>query len=406
MLGFTYRDEVAESADPFFIYSISKTHKLLSYYIMEKHEEVDTGGMHPPMRTLSRTWSVEDDASQHSPDADVERDAPNLGLSRTVSGPPYTIFSHRAKIFIVASVSVSSLISPFGATTFYPAINVLADELHVTPTLMNLALTTYMIAQAIAPSIIAGLSDTSGRRFSFIICFFIYIAANIGLALQTNFAALLVLRVVQAAGCSAAIALATAVVADIATSAERGTYMGYATAGLLIGPSFGPTIGGILAQYLGWRSIFWFLVIFTSCLTVVFTFFFPETCRNVVGNGSIPAKGVNLSILGYLQQRRHARSAESIHDDQSFVLQKKRKHNIPNPLDTLKIMGEVESCVILLYNGLFFTGMMVATASLPHLYHDIYHLNELEIGLCYIALGMGSLVSALTMGHVVDWNFR
>jgi predicted MFS family arabinose efflux permease len=69
-------------------------------------------------------------------------------------------------------------------------------------------------------------------------------------------------------------------------------------------------------------------------------------------------------------------------------------------------MGEVESCVILLYNGLFFTGMMIATASLPDLYHKTYNLNELEIGLCYIALGMGSLTSALTMGRVVDWNFR
>ena len=158
------------------------------------------------------------------------------------------------------------------------------------------------------------MSDTSGRRLSFIICFIIYIGGNIGLALQTNYAALLILRIVQAAGCSAAIALATAVVADIATSAERGRYMGYATAGLLMGPSFGPTIGGVLAQYLGWRSIFWFLVIFTAVLLVVFTLFFPETCRNVVGNGSIPAKGFNQSILGYIQQRKHARQPESLHD--------------------------------------------------------------------------------------------
>ena len=380
---------------------------------MEQHEESGQAAadrMHPPTKIDSQEESIDYEAASqrsHDSDIDIEERPQRLELSRTVStGPPYTIFSSRAKVFIVASVSVSSLISPFGATTFYPAINVLADQLHVTPTLINLALTTYMIAQAIAPSIIAGISDASGRRLSFIICFVIYIIANIGLALQTNYAALLVLRIVQAAGCSAAIALSNAVVSDIATSAERGTYMGYATAGLLFGPSFGPTIGGVLAQYLGWRSIFWFLVIFTTCLLIVFTLFFPETCRNVVGNGSIPAKGINLSILGYLQQRRHARSAESIHDDHSILLEKKRKFNIPNPLDTLKILGEIESCIILLYNGLFFTGMMIATASLPTLFKRTYGLNELEIGLCYIALGMGSLISALTMGHVVDWNFR
>lgn len=62
--------------------------------------------------------------------------------------------------------------------------------------------------------------------------------------------------------------------------------------------------------------------------------------------------------------------------------------------------------MILLYNGLFFTGMMVVTASVPTLYKEIYNLNELQIGLCYMPLGVGSLTSALTMGHVVDWNFR
>lgn len=66
-------------------------------------------------------------------------------LARTISAPPYTIFTHRAKIFIIASVSISSLISPFGATTFYPALNDLAADLHVTPTLINLSLTTYMV---------------------------------------------------------------------------------------------------------------------------------------------------------------------------------------------------------------------------------------------------------------------
>jgi multidrug resistance protein len=116
------------------------------------------------------------------------------------------------------------------------------------------------------------MSDTNGRRLSFILCYVIYIVANIGLALQTNYVALLILRMVQAVGCSAAIALAFAIVSDISTSAERGKYMGYAGAGILCGPAFGPTIGGILAQYLGWRSIFWFLAIFSGVLLIIFVF--------------------------------------------------------------------------------------------------------------------------------------
>lgn len=192
----------------------------------------------PGEETLETSASIEA-ATQVPPEVPPQDGAPPVALTRTLSGPPYSIFSHRTKIFIVASVSISSLISPFGATTFYPALNTLAADLHVTPTLINLSLTTYMIAQGIAPAFIAGMSDNSGRRLSYLICFVIFSLANVGLALQTDYAALLVLRMVQAFGCSAAIALCTAVVADIATSAERGKYMGYATSGLLIGPAFG-----------------------------------------------------------------------------------------------------------------------------------------------------------------------
>lgn len=94
------------------------------------------------------THSLERHESEHS-DAfqDMENQNPDgLDLSRTVSsGPPYTIYNHTTKMFILASVSVSSLISPFGATTFYPALNTLAEQLNVTPTMVNLSLTTYMV---------------------------------------------------------------------------------------------------------------------------------------------------------------------------------------------------------------------------------------------------------------------
>ena len=211
---------------------------------------------------------------------------------------------------------------------------------------------------------------------------------------------------VQAFGCSASIALSVAVVADIATSAERGKYMGYATAGILFGPAFGPTIGGLLAQYLGWRSIFWFLAIYGAALLLIFAFLFPETCRKVVGNGSIPARGINQSVIGYLKHRTLSNSSSAIDDGSSVLPMRKRKFSFPNPLTTLQILGEKESCIVLLYNGLFFTGMMVTAAAMPDLFKMAYGLNELKVGLCYIAMGAGSLLSALTMGHVVDWNFR
>jgi MFS family permease len=66
----------------------------------------------------------------------------------------------------------------------------------------------------------------AGRRPAYILAFIIYLGANIGLALQDNYAGLFLLRCLQSTGSSGAIALGYGVVADVSTSSERGTYIG------------------------------------------------------------------------------------------------------------------------------------------------------------------------------------
>lgn len=87
--------------------------------------------------------------------------------------------------------------------------------------------------QALAPIVIGPFSDTSGRRPAYFICFTLFIGANIGLAVQNNYVALLLLRCLQSGGSSATGSLANAVIADIATSSERGAAIGYTFAGML-----------------------------------------------------------------------------------------------------------------------------------------------------------------------------
>ena len=258
---------------------------------------------------------------------------------------------------------------------------------------------------------LGSFADQTGRRPAYIICFTIYIASNIGLALQDNYAALIVLRCMQASGISSTVALSAATVADVATKEERGSYMGLVMAGNFMGPAIGPIIGGLLSQYLGWRSTFWFLVIAPAAFLIPLLFFLPETARNVVGDGSEPAQSWNKPFVQYMFPKKEserpwtATSSETAASDDSI---QKIKHKLafPNPLKPLMIVRHPNSIIILLVTGVIMAGNMTVLSSITQTYTDLYGLNELKIGLCYIAMGCGSIVASVSTGRMLDWNYK
>ncbi|KAM0794168.1 major facilitator superfamily domain-containing protein [Usnea florida] len=308
------------------------------------------------------------------------------------------------KQLIIFIGSAAAVFSPLSANIYFPIFNVLAAELNVSNTLINLTVTVYMIFQGLVPSIIGGASDGLGRRPAYIVCFVIYIGANIGLALQTKYAALIVLRGVQSAGSSSTVALASAIVADIATASERGVYIAYATAGTFVAPGVGPIIGGLLAHYLGWRSVFWFLTIFAGAFFVPLLLFFPETCRKIVGDGSIRPAKWNMSLTTAWHFRRSTRADTDLKNRQDAPGRPPLK--IPNPLATLTMIFEKEVGMVLASAGLAFGAYYAVSSALPSEFEAIYGFNDIQIALCFIPVGGGCLLAVLTQGRMADYNYK
>lgn len=316
---------------------------------------------------------------------------------RPATDEPYSIFSRRMKIWITFMATVASIISPMTAFIYFPALDALADELNVSISLINFTLTSYMIFQGLSPTIFGDFGDMAGRRPAFTVAFIIYLFANIGLALQRDYAALLVLRCFQSAGSSGTLALSYAVIADITPTAERGKYMGFVSVGANIGPAIGPVIGGLLSQYLGWPSIFWFSAIFVVVWLVPWVTTVPEMCRNVVGNGSITPQTWNITLVEFLRRRKTGDVPEP---------GPKRKMRFPNPLGTLAIAFDKEMSQVLLIAAVIYVNFILVAATLSTQFAEIYNFGELEIGLCFLPYGLGCCLTVVLQGYVVDWNYR
>ena len=373
--------------------------------------EKPTSDTTPPLRASSDRKDGEEDADNNQISTPAnEQDVESAAAVST--GEDYSIFGTGTKRWIVFMVAVASFFSPCSTTIYFPALPALAKALHVSNEEINLSLTTYMIFQGLAPTIFGDLSDMAGRRPAYIIGFVVYLGANIGLALQTSYPALMVLRCLQSSGSSGTVALGNGVVADVAVSSERGTYLGWVMVGPMIGPAVAPVLGGILVEFLGWRSIFWFLTIVGGAFTVLLLATLPETGRNVVGNGSVPPPRLNMSVLNYLELRKLEKSglSRTASGDERRAgqaeLASKRNLRIPNPLKTLHIIMEKDVAVILLYQSLFYAAFYTVMATVPNLFQEIYHYNDLQIGLCYIPLGIGGILGSVGIGKILDLNYK
>ena len=114
----------------------------------------------------------------------------------------YSVFSPAQKACISYAASFSAMFSGLSSFTYYPAITALSRSLHVSVELINLTITSYQIVSGIAPSVLSDIADQSGRRPVSLLAFTLYFVANLGLALQNSYTALVVLRCLQSAGAS------------------------------------------------------------------------------------------------------------------------------------------------------------------------------------------------------------
>jgi MFS family permease len=328
--------------------------------------------------------------------ADTETQLPSSQASTMTHEKftPFSLFSPMKRRFIFIVVCLAGVVSPLSSLLYTPALPTIATGLGVTISQVNLTITTYLIFQGITPALWGTMGDIYGRRLLYIITSSISVGACIGLAITNEYAAVLVLRGLQAAGTSSTRALGAGVIRDLWPQSERGGYMGMYSAGIGIGTAFGPVLGGILAQYTTWHGIFYFLLALSSFCLLATVLFLPETLHSVIKTGVDPLPWHSRPPIPFLTPTSAPHAI--------YHAEPRPKVNILGPL--LLLTHWDVGCIVV-FTGVYYTvwqNSMVATSTV---YADRYHLNQAEIGLAYISNGIGSLVGSVLVGKVLDYDY-
>lgn len=267
--------------------------------------------------------------------------------------------------------------------------------------LVNLTVTSYLIFQGIAPSFWAPVSDVKGRRVAYACTFLVFLGACIGLAETKNYATLIVFRCLQSTGSASTIAIGSGVIGDITTRAERGGFMGIFQAGLLVPVAVGPVIGGAIAGSLGWRSIFWFLTIYSGVFLIFLLLLVPETLRSLVANGSL----LPSNLLAWYPLNIYQRLSNVGWNRDAAPPQLAARKQV-NVLGPFKILITKHACPIIIFLAIYYAVWQMSITAMSSLFKSRYGLTEIQIGPTFIANGVGSMVGTLITGKILDFDYR
>jgi multidrug resistance protein len=292
-------------------------------------------------------------------------------------------------------------VSGFASNIYFPALPTIAQNLNVSIELVNLTVTSYLIFQGIAPSLWGPVSDVRGRRVAYCCTFLVFLGACLGLAETKNYATLIVLRCLQSTGSASTIAIGSGVIGDITTRADRGSYMGVFQAGLLVPVAVGPVIGGALAESLGWRAVFWFLAIYSAVFLVVLICLLPETLRSIVANGGRTPGSLLARFPLQLYQRTTTTKYEF--DPERMPLPPRKRIDVTGPF---RVLVSKHAAPIIIFLAIYYAVWQMSITAMATLFKTQYRLSETDVGLTYIANGVGSMIGTLVTGKILDLDYR
>ncbi len=169
------------------------------------------------------------------------------------------LFSARL-IVTVISLAVLTFMGIFSETSLAIVSPHLMEEFNVSAVTVQWLISGFLLLLAAAIPLSPFLIKTISTKLLFKFAVIIFIAGTIIGAFASNFAMLLAGRLIMAIGTGCSLPLLTNIVLEETTPYQRGTLLGIVGLVVSFAPVLGPVLGGLIAEYLGWRWVFLFML--------------------------------------------------------------------------------------------------------------------------------------------------
>ena len=168
-------------------------------------------------------------------------------------------------------------IGPTSLNILVPAVPQLSRDLGADIAILQLTVSLFLIGLGGAQLVMGPLSDRFGRRPVMLGGLALTALSSLAAIAMASAEGLILARIVQAVGASTGIVVGRAIIRDLFDRNRAAAMIGLVATVMVVVPTFGPLIGGVLDTAFGWQSIFIFMFIFSLMVLAWAALTLPET---------------------------------------------------------------------------------------------------------------------------------
>src|SRR5690606_23371513 len=202
-------------------------------------------------------------------------------------------YGERYRWLLLLSVMVGVMASIMSSTIVNVAIPGLSQHFHLGQERAQWVSSGFMVAMTVSMLTTPWLLGRFGYRRTYVGCMGLLLAGGLLGALAQHFALVLAARVAEGLAAGVVQPIPAIIILRAFEPHEQGRASGIFGMGVVLAPALGPSIGGLLVDWFGWRSIFFMVV--PLCLLSLWL------ARKLVptsGPGGAPGSGAALDWRG------------------------------------------------------------------------------------------------------------
>ncbi len=209
----------------------------------------------------------------------------------------------------LAALLMAMFISLLGLGIIVPLLPIYAEDLGASGIAIGLMIAGFSISRGILQPFMGGLSDRHGRKRFMLVGLFLYALVGLAFPLANSVEHRVIIRIVHGVGSAMIAPIAMSYVGDLAPPEEEGRYMGMFNIALFSGIGFGPIIGGVFNDSLGFNSAFYAMTALSAVSLALLLIAIPSDSESATRRDTPPIfttmrrMSRNVRVMGVLLAR-------------------------------------------------------------------------------------------------------